>query len=238
MKIQKVVILPAWEPSAFSAWEEANFPRLTRDGMDEGLTDLERQNFRCYCFLSEPKWTSTRKTLQDRYFSVFLRIFKVRLEVGRVGGNPWTTTGCKKFRQHFENEVLSKHDWDCSWAGCDADTLTRVSFYQERGSSKVVKFYLSSSLKFFLKVPIGNQYQFVWKRRPLVVTLRGNTPFGNEFLFGACFPYGTVAACKQPKISSLLMESQFDNWSRRFTGLFFPEGRSWIASKLLMFLAL
>lgn len=37
---------------------------------------------------------------------------------------------------------------------------------------------------------------------------------GNCFLFQAYIATGTVTACKQPQISSILMESQFDNWSR------------------------
>lgn len=44
---------------------------------------------------------------QDQYFSVFLRILQVRLEVGRVGGDPWTTTGCEKFRKHLKQTFES-----------------------------------------------------------------------------------------------------------------------------------
>lgn len=121
-------------------------PRLERSKLlereNDGLEILERRKFRCYCFLSNPKWAFRRqegggKILKMASRSILFCIF-AHLSSSTRSRKGWRQSMShnrmrkvpKAFEANFrEWKWWCKHKWYCFSAGCDADTLTRLSSF-------------------------------------------------------------------------------------------------------------
>lgn len=169
MKIQKVVICQRLENPIDFCLPFPSWRRRTSQGSREANSSRERmmgtsdENVRCYCFLSNPKWTSSRQeggNTEDGSRSILFCIFahpsSSTRRVGRVGGNPWTTTGSEEFGKHLRR-TFEGGSVGVNMIGTVPELLAMLTLWhgsfplpREKGSLKVVKFYLWSCHSFCL----------------------------------------------------------------------------------------